>query len=210
MKVISRIVAASAALKCLASCGVRFLNDRRGVAAMEFAMIAPVLIVLYMGSVEIVTGIDVNRKLDRAATTMSALLTQEKDTTTPANIKGIMDIGAAAFLPYTRDTPQITVTAIDVSSDGKKATVAWSFRRVNGIDTIPFTKTSAITLEPSLLIKDSSVIRVDMSIAYVPLMAWTIKSQTSKANGVSAVGITLSDRSFGRVRMGKSAKCTAC
>lgn len=180
------------------------------MAAMEFALIAPVLIVLYMGSVEIVTGIDVNRKLNRAATTMTALLTQEKDTTTPANIKGIMDLGAAAFLPYARDTPQITVTAVDVSSDGKKATVAWSFRRVNGVDTVPFAKNSAITLEPSLLIKDSSVVRVDMSIAYVPLMAWTIKSTTSKANGTSAVGITLSDRAFGRVRIGKSATCTAC
>ena len=91
-----------------------FLRDRRGVAALEFALIAPVMIALYMGSVEATAGLDLNKNLGRATSMVADLVTQQQ-TITKADIKNIMDIGTATLLPYTRDTPQITITAIDIS-----------------------------------------------------------------------------------------------
>lgn len=200
----------SSAMGRLFRSGKRFCIDQRGVAAMEFALIAPVLILMYMGSVETITGVDVDRKLNRAATMMSALLTQEKGTITKAKISDIMNIGTATLLPYTRDTPKITVTSINVSDAGV-ATVEWSRRKVNGIETRPFTKGTVVTIDSNLLIKKTSVIRVDMSIAYVPMIAWTITGAVEKADGSAAVGIGLSDQSFGRVRIGQSSTtCSDC
>lgn len=187
----------------------RFFHDKRGVAALEFALIAPVLILLYLGSIEITGGIDTDRKLGRAASMVSDLVTQEQTTITKAQVSNIMNIAAATLLPYQRDTPQITVTAINVSATGT-ATVAWSRRRVNGVETRPFTIGSGADLDANLRIPSTSVIRVDMSTAYVPLLAWTIKDTVSRSNGTSAVGLGLADTAFGRVRQGPALTCGDC
>ncbi|EJN05287.1 TadE/TadG family type IV pilus assembly protein [Phyllobacterium sp. YR531] len=196
-------------MKSLIHLGKRFCFDRRGVAAMEFALISPVLVLLYMGSVETITGVDVNRKLDRASTMMSALLTQEKDTITKAKITDVMNLATATLLPYTRDTPKITVTSIVVGTDGV-AKVEWSRRRVNGVESRPFTKGTIVALDSNVAIKNTSVIRVDMTMAYVPLIAWTITKTVSKADGTAAIGLDLTQQAYGRVRIGQSTKCSDC
>ena len=59
-----------------------------------------------------------------------------------------------------------------------------------------------MALDPNLLIPSTSVIRVEMSIAYVPLMAFYMKNVITKANGTSAIGITMPKTAYGRVRQG--------
>lgn len=186
----------------------RFVSDKRGVAGLEFALIAPILILLWLGSVEVTGGIDVNKNLGRAASMVADLVTQQQSIT-QAEIAGIMDIGIATLLPYQRDTPQITVTAINVSSAGA-ATVAWSRRRVNGVDTTPFQAGTAVALDANLLIPSTSVIRVQMNIAYVPIIAWTIEGQVNTAAGESMVGLDMARTSFGRVRQGGGVACSNC
>ncbi|PSH59968.1 pilus assembly protein [Phyllobacterium endophyticum] len=184
------------------------LKDKRGVAAIEFALIAPVMIVLYMGSVETTAGIDLNKNLGRATTMVADLVTRQP-TITKAEITNIMDIGEAALYPYRRDTPQITITAINVSATNV-ATVAWSRRKVNLTYTTPYAAGSAVALDANVLIPDTSVIRVEMKIAYVPLMAFVINDTVTTAAGVSAVGLTMPKTSYGRVRQGKSVACSDC
>lgn len=185
-----------------------FLRDQRGVAALEFALIAPVMIALYMGSVEATAGLDLNKNLGRATSMVADLVTQQQ-TITKADIKDIMDIGTATLLPYTRDTPQITITAIDISA-ASVATVAWSRRKVNLVYSKPYVAGSAVALDPNILIPSTSVIRVEMSIGYVPLMAFYMKNVITKANGTSAIGITMPKTAYGRVRQGESVACSDC
>jgi Flp pilus assembly protein TadG len=40
-----------------------FTGDQKGVAAVEFALIFPVMMVLYLGSVELLQGISINRQV---------------------------------------------------------------------------------------------------------------------------------------------------
>jgi Flp pilus assembly protein TadG len=185
-----------------------FLRDRRGVAALEFALIAPVMIALYMGSVEATAGLDVNKNLGRATSMVADLVTQQQ-TITKADLKDIMDIGTAALLPYTRDTPQITITAIDISA-ANVATVAWSRRKVNLTYSRPYAAGSAVALDANLLVPGTSVIRVETSIAYVPLIAVYMKKAVTTAAGASVVGITMSKSAYGRIRQGTSVTCSDC
>lgn len=186
----------------------RFARDRRGVAGLEFALIAPILILLWLGSIEVTGGADVNKNLGRATSMVADLVTQQQ-TITQTQISGIMDIGRATLLPYQRDTPQITITAINVSSAGA-ATVAWSRRRVNGADTTPFQPGTAVALDANLLIPGTSVIRVQMNIAYVPIIAWTIAGHVDTAAGDNVVGLSMAKTSFGRVRQGGAVACSNC
>jgi Flp pilus assembly protein TadG len=44
-----------------------FSDDKRGVSAVEFALLAPFMIGLYLGGVEISDGIGIDRKVTLAA-----------------------------------------------------------------------------------------------------------------------------------------------
>jgi Flp pilus assembly protein TadG len=186
----------------------RFLRDRRGVAALEFALIAPVIILLYLGSVELTTGLDVNKNLGRAGSMVADLVTQQQ-TITKADITNIMAIAKATMLPYQRDTPQIKITAIDVPVTGS-AKVVWSRQTKNGVESTPYTAGSTANINANLLIPGTSVIRVETNIAYVPLIAWTIKGKVSTANGTSVTGLAMANTSFGRVRQGAAVACSDC
>ena len=70
LKSISQDVAPGAAF------ALRLLDDRRGVAAIEFAMIVPIMLVLFFGTVEFSSGVAVDRKVSLMARTLSDLTSQ--------------------------------------------------------------------------------------------------------------------------------------
>ena len=57
----------------------RFGRDRRGVSAVEFAFIAPVMIGLYLGCVEISDGVGADRKVSLTAAALANLTAQATD-----------------------------------------------------------------------------------------------------------------------------------
>src|ERR1039458_8951565 len=56
----------------------RFGRDRRGVSAVEFAFIAPMMIGLYLGCVEISSGVAADREVSLIAGALANLTAQEK------------------------------------------------------------------------------------------------------------------------------------
>ena len=55
---------------------LRFGRDRRGVSAVEFALLAPIMIGLYLSGVEISEGISIDRKVTLTAGAMANLASQ--------------------------------------------------------------------------------------------------------------------------------------
>ena len=55
---------------------LELLGDKRGVAAVEFAVIVPVMLVLFFGMVEFSSGVAVDRKVTLMARTLSDLTSQ--------------------------------------------------------------------------------------------------------------------------------------
>ncbi len=79
----------------------RFLADRGGVAAVEFAFIAPVLLSLYFVTMEVSQGIETNKKVGRIAS-MTADLVAQQQTISKSEIQAIMEIGGSLLEPYNR------------------------------------------------------------------------------------------------------------
>jgi Flp pilus assembly protein TadG len=110
----------------------RLIPDRRGVAAVEFALVAPLLLSMYFVTMEVAQGIEANKKVGRVGSMVADLITQQSEIT-PDQLEAIMKIGQSILQPYNRSTPKIVVTAIEITPDpGSRVQVAWSGKIENG------------------------------------------------------------------------------
>lgn len=104
----------------------RLLRDRRAAAAVEFAVILPVMLLTYLGTFEASHAIIAKRRIDNAAETVGGIVARspEMDLTRLRNILLISD----AIVGSTGDPkPEITITTVKVDNKGK-ATQDWSRR----------------------------------------------------------------------------------
>lgn len=184
-----------------------FRRDTRGAAAVEFVFIAPLLITLWLGTMEISQGIEVNKKVGRSAATIADLLAQTTVPLTPDVIDDIMAIGKSGLLPYNRDKPIITATAISIDED-KKATVAWSHDNQGG-ESAPYAAGSDVEVPPNLLIASTFLIKVETALEYRPVTTWSIDKNKSDADGAYA-SIDMKEAYFLRPRVLATIDCTGC
>ncbi|WP_322987760.1 MULTISPECIES: TadE/TadG family type IV pilus assembly protein [unclassified Hoeflea] len=140
-------------------------GNRDGVGAVEFALIAPVLIVLYMGSLEISVAMSVNKKLARAASTVADLITQE-DFVDKAKLASMDNVAQAVMTPFKSNGMVLKVTGIDINSAGI-AKVAWSWKNDN---TKPYATNSTQTLPANLAIPDTFLVRTELEFPYDMMM----------------------------------------
>ena len=71
---------------------VRFWRDRRGVSAIEFALIAPLMLLIYFGLVEFCQGYMAQKRMGHASAMVADLVSQT-DLITPSQIDDIFEIG---------------------------------------------------------------------------------------------------------------------
>ena len=103
----------------------RFLHGAQsGVAALEFALVAPVLIVLYLATAEVSLALMANRKLGLSTAAM-AELTSHSGTIDQATVVGILSASRAMLEPFDASSLTQRVSALVVDADGV-ARVAWS------------------------------------------------------------------------------------
>jgi Flp pilus assembly protein TadG len=115
--------------KSLYSKATHFARNSRGVAAVEFALIAPILLILFIGSAEVSLLISVDRKLSRTSSAIADLVAQESDYTTAtkqAELKAIFGVTERIMYPYSDRIPCVVITVVrieaenDTNGDGVK------------------------------------------------------------------------------------------
>lgn len=176
----------------------RFVDDRRGVGAIEFAIVAPLLVMAYVGAFEVSVAITVSRKVSRAASTVSDLLTQTT-TTSKATLDTMKDVTKNVLAPFSQDGFTMKITGITVAADGK-ATVAWSRDQKAGA---PYAKGSAVTLPKEMEAKDTFIVRTELIVPHtILLMAPGLSSQINS--------LDLAKTSYFRQRVGNKIDCGDC
>src|SRR6478752_9995530 len=77
----------------------RFAADVRGIGGVEFALIAPLLLFLYITSFELTIGLSVSKRVTRTASTVADLVTQQAKVTT-SDLQQMTSVANAIFTPY--------------------------------------------------------------------------------------------------------------
>ncbi|OYX29350.1 MAG: hypothetical protein B7Y99_13315 [Caulobacterales bacterium 32-69-10] len=99
-------------------------RDRRGVSAVEFALIAPVLITTFMGLAELSQGMTVQRRVSHAASAVGDLVAQA-DKVTDTGIVGIFRAATVILSPFPTTPLKLRVTSVTRNAQGLSI-VDWS------------------------------------------------------------------------------------
>jgi len=102
----------------------RFSTARDGLAAVEFALIAPVMGTLLLGTIELCNALECHQKVTMVASSASDLVAQSSKVS-QSDMTDIFSAAAAIVNPF--PTKNMTITISSVQSDGTgNGTVAWS------------------------------------------------------------------------------------
>ena len=144
----------------------RLARDKRGVSAVEFALLAPMMIGLYLGCVEISDGVGADRKVSLTAAAL-ANLTSQVTTISSSDMGNILDASTAIIAPYSASKLKMSVSCLNIDATGK-ATVKWSVTR-NGT-----AQSGVLTIPAALAVPNSQLIFSEVSYAYTPTIGYTI------------------------------------
>ena len=104
----------------------KFSTAADAVAATEFAIVVPFMLVLLVGGVELGDGMAINVKVSATAHSVADMVTQNTSLST-ASMQNILTGATAIIAPYPVNSNQLTVTVSEVSSDANgNLTLQWS------------------------------------------------------------------------------------
>jgi Flp pilus assembly protein TadG len=171
-------------------------RDRRGVMAIEFAVIAPVMLVMLFGTVELSSGIAVDRKVTLMARTLSDLTSQNLSVT-DTQLTNFFNASTGIMWPYASTPTKSTITELYVDPNTLAARVQWSK------GSVPRSAGSTVAIPTGLQVGDTYLIYSEISYLYVPAVGYVMGN----------AGINLSDFTFTRPRqstcvMYNTAACT--
>jgi Flp pilus assembly protein TadG len=182
----------------------RLLNDCSGIAATEFAVIVPIMLVLFFGVVEFSSGVAVDRKVTLIARTVSDLTSQASPPTpnSPSStvddnyLTNVFTASIAILQPYSPTPTNATISEVYIDSN-QVAKIQWSKSATIGsgatqaaLGASTHSAGDIVTVPPQLLVKQTYLIFSEVSYHYVPTIGYVM--------GTS--GVTLSDVAYTRPR----------
>lgn len=102
-----------------------FRDDVRAVAAVEFALILPLLIGLYIGTIEVSTLYSADHKVATVASTMADLVSRENAVIKSSDLTNYFKAARTILQPYPTTGLVQTVSLLTIDTNGV-AKVKWS------------------------------------------------------------------------------------
>lgn len=173
----------------------RLWRHSQGSAAVEFAYLAPLLLLMLLATIEFGRAINIDRHFTMATAMAGDLVAREEwlgksSSEAKANLDGMMESIKHVMQPYDASTLKLVVFSVRASTtDASDTKVEWSYS-YNG-KSAP-SKCQAYALPSGLIGKGGSAIVVEASFLFKPLfadfvpgigsMTWTDKSIHSPRN----------------------------
>jgi len=166
-------------------------RDDSGIAAIEFAMIVPLLLLMLFGITDVANYFAVDRKTSQVAQMISDL-TSRYTAVQDSDVSNFFSIAGAMVTPYDKSKLKTTIHQVYLDPNSKTAKVVWSR------GTAPLAKNTAYSVPAGLVGKDASgnwlanqyLIVGDVAYDYVPTIGWVLPK----------AGITATEKAFTKPR----------
>jgi Flp pilus assembly protein TadG len=143
-----------------------FGSDRRGVSAVEFALLAPLMITIYVGCAEVSDAVSADRKVSLTAAALANLGAQVT-TISASDMNNILDASSAIIAPYSTAGLQVTLSCISIDAN-RTATVKWSVTRGGTM------RSGTVTIPSALAVPNSQLLLGEASYQYTPTVGYTV------------------------------------
>jgi Flp pilus assembly protein TadG len=152
----------------------RLAYDKRGNAAVEFAMLAPLLTLTLLGTIEMSRAINMDREFNQATDMMGDLVAREQFLGTSqsdalANLNAMVASVQEVMQPYDTSSLALGIFSVQASPTNANDTrVVWSYS-YNG-KSVP-SKCQSYTLPAGLVPVGASVIVVESNYTFTPIFS---------------------------------------
>jgi Flp pilus assembly protein TadG len=180
------------------------VDDRRGAAAVEFALLFPIMLTLFFGSFEVTNLLMLNLKLTAATEDAANLLAEIPSTSNNVTPSQLANYATAAALeltpynaaPYTTHGLQLAFASVNFTGTNGAAVLIWQFSENSA---------PAVTLNQSVLTSLNNGSGADTAIFVSSQITYT-----SPLSYVLGTSYTLTDTAYNRPRYVTSITCTTC
>ena len=159
--------------------------DRRGTAAVETALLSPVLILMFLGTVEVTQLIRVEAKLTRAAQAIQDIVAGQSGATA-ASLAIAFTGGQIVMTPFGAANLSAAVASVTFTSTGTAKAISWQQVENSGTS---MTTTYACGAAAGMSLDSDSVIVVQATYTYVPIVSYILGKS-----------FTLTQTAYGRPR----------
>jgi Flp pilus assembly protein TadG len=200
--------------KTLVSLAQRFkalLRSSDGVAAVEFAYLCPLLMLMTFGTFEMTRAIVTHKRFQKAAAMVGDLVAREQQLgTTPstatAALDGIMVSAGQVMSPFTSSSLKVGISQLRASTtDATNTTVEWSYPYQGA--TVAACGTKKAMPSTNMMTAGNAAIVVEASYTYTPLLLNIIPGVTSIMNWTDTMAYV---PRYGSVYYGQATQNTKC
>lgn len=134
--------------------------NEKGVSAVEFALIAPVLVLVYFGCIELSLLMRADRRVTATAASLGDL-TARLISVSDQDMQELYNAANVMMQPYSANVARMRITSVVDNGDGQTR-VAWS----DGFNIDPYTANTTITVPAGLVPSPGSVIVSEVEFDY--------------------------------------------
>lgn len=149
--------------------------NQKGVSAIEFALIAPLMVLIYCGTIELNLMMRADRRVTSTAASLGDL-TARLEVVTDGDMQELFNAAAVTMQPYPANMARLRLTSVIDNGDGQTR-VGWS----DGFNITPYAPNALITVPAGLVPSPGSVIVAEVEFDYESTLGVIIDgSQTLK------------------------------
>lgn len=151
----------------------KFARAKSGLAALEFAILLPMMVVALFGSIDLIDTLSANKRAQNVTASLSDVVARDTEVS-DAEVSGLWAATNILMYPNSSTAMQVRVTSVSITS-ATSATVVWSEGHGGYA---PRVANSTVSLPSAMMNAGTSVIMTETIYPYSPPLGFIFPSIT--------------------------------
>jgi Flp pilus assembly protein TadG len=161
--------------------GRAFGADLHGVSVVEFALLLPLMLTMFFGSIEVTDAISADRQVTLVASTVAEIASQSPAAPPLASgdVSNILAAASSVLAPFSIANAKVTLSSVVIDANGN-ATIDWS----SSLNGTPRSGVVTNSIPAALRIASTSVLWGEATYAYKPVIGWVVTGTLNMYNEI--------------------------